>query len=1009
MRKKILGVALMAALIMSSIGTFTSCKDYDDDIDALNDRVGKVEGAIKELNDKFGALAYVKSVTFNNGVLTVTDQAGTATTYTIPNDADTNTTYTLDVKQEGNKVTVTLTDSKGNKQDKVITLPETPEIPAAFDPTKLTIDAEGKILYDGKATGVIIPKPEVGISIVEIKEGETVVGLKIVAGEETITFLVSDALPLTSLVFSPTIYVNGIEAINFPTLVYKPWTELLADVSDGTKETSINKGATIASYFVNPSSVGEERIESLKVLLNEATNINTLKAGEAKDPVTATIDAIEDGIMKVKLVKNIEKPFTNTVDAAKKEEKFTTLAIQATSVLTDKEIEAGKPQFVTSDFARIVEVAVTPYIHNAKYTLKTDESKEDAHFWAYTKIHDNAELKGVNTTEGKYIVKEVSYKEKLDLNTLVNVCDQKGSKIATEENGLAFEFKLIDYTLQDLNDQKTNQKEFAIINDKGEISSKKRDDTSDTPEANASAIGREPLIQVVLKNTANNEVVDVRYLKIKWADVLAGKDLGELDNFTGAFDCGFAFRDTVGTPEMNDKVYAVAQEGGISKEIFHSTYKLDNNVYGTLAEAKAGEPASTKLGSIKEIPAKGEQHTVNLDWNLGAITLSDAEYTAGKATRTVYGRYVKNSNANDFFTFSIKYEITIDKMALEAGYHAAYWTGEAKVTNIMKLAQINPALTTDKNFGIDKFQDAQIIGSLLTGYNKTDSDNKPIVLVEAKELVKNAADAEFIFDTDRVKAIVGEGWTVSTDGKELKKGNEIGAVITVNADNTPFISLYENPIPSGQAGKPTAAAQALLGKNVPVKLVSKFCDDKKADIDRFIVNFIKPLKLTLSDVEGSFKDLITDGSTIDVSTIATIVETFGLKRTVWADGKEFVPDPAPLKLWMLVQWYNVEGVVWDLEKAKTNLTIEGQDITIGTEVTSDWSLFSQFYEISAQPAVNPTKLVFENKQGNHLQNSFKIAVPVYVKTKWAPELKDETKLMIELTVEPGDYEKSAGK
>ena len=54
------------------------------------------------------ALAYVKSVSFANGVLTVTDQSGTPTTYTIP-DNDTNTTYTLDVSQDGNKATITLT------------------------------------------------------------------------------------------------------------------------------------------------------------------------------------------------------------------------------------------------------------------------------------------------------------------------------------------------------------------------------------------------------------------------------------------------------------------------------------------------------------------------------------------------------------------------------------------------------------------------------------------------------------------------------------------------------------------------------------------------------------------------------------------------------------------------------------------------------------------------------------------------------------------------------------
>ena len=59
--------------------------------------------------------------------------------------------------------------------------------------------------------------------------------------------------------------------------------------------------------------------------------------------------------------------------------------------------------------------------------------------------------------------------------------------------------------------KKTNQKDFAKI-DKGVISSCARNGQSN----NRDAIGREPMVQVVLKNTSNKEVVDVRYFKIAW-------------------------------------------------------------------------------------------------------------------------------------------------------------------------------------------------------------------------------------------------------------------------------------------------------------------------------------------------------------------------------------------------------------------------------------------------------------------------------------------------------------
>ena len=109
MNKKFLSAILFGALLASTTGTFTSCKDYDDDINGLSERVDAIEKTLGELNTKFGSLAYVKSVSFADGKLVVTDQNGDATTYNIP-DTDTNNTNTLDVSQDGNKATITFTD-----------------------------------------------------------------------------------------------------------------------------------------------------------------------------------------------------------------------------------------------------------------------------------------------------------------------------------------------------------------------------------------------------------------------------------------------------------------------------------------------------------------------------------------------------------------------------------------------------------------------------------------------------------------------------------------------------------------------------------------------------------------------------------------------------------------------------------------------------------------------------------------------------------------------------------
>ena len=49
MNKKFLSAILFGALMVSSTGTFVSCKDYDDDIDAINKELTRSEEHTSEL------------------------------------------------------------------------------------------------------------------------------------------------------------------------------------------------------------------------------------------------------------------------------------------------------------------------------------------------------------------------------------------------------------------------------------------------------------------------------------------------------------------------------------------------------------------------------------------------------------------------------------------------------------------------------------------------------------------------------------------------------------------------------------------------------------------------------------------------------------------------------------------------------------------------------------------------------------------------------------------------
>ena len=60
MNKKFLSAILFGALMVSSTGTFVSCKDYDDDIDQINQKLDGVEATVADLQKKIGDGAFSK-------------------------------------------------------------------------------------------------------------------------------------------------------------------------------------------------------------------------------------------------------------------------------------------------------------------------------------------------------------------------------------------------------------------------------------------------------------------------------------------------------------------------------------------------------------------------------------------------------------------------------------------------------------------------------------------------------------------------------------------------------------------------------------------------------------------------------------------------------------------------------------------------------------------------------------------------------------------------------------
>ena len=110
MNKKFLSAILFGALMVTSTGTFVSCKDYDDDIDSLQGQISANASAIAELQKLVGNGDYVTSISVSGQNLVVNTKNG-STNVPLP-----------------------------KCEDKVGSM--------------CTISEEGELLIDGKATGI---------------------------------------------------------------------------------------------------------------------------------------------------------------------------------------------------------------------------------------------------------------------------------------------------------------------------------------------------------------------------------------------------------------------------------------------------------------------------------------------------------------------------------------------------------------------------------------------------------------------------------------------------------------------------------------------------------------------------------------------------------------------------------------------------------------------------------------------------------------------------------------
>ena len=792
---------------------------------------------------------------------------------------------------------------------------------------------------------------------------------------------------LTSIYFAPSTFVDGVECIDFASLNYIDWgtneNDWLANESPANgEENRIDNGTTTAVYYLNPSGVDEESIEGgirgLSFISNTASNIST--RGAATPVVAVKSGTIENGKLTLQLTKN-SAAINNS------NENFTIVSLKAPlSEKVKTASEKGKEINVYSDWARLTESVVRPYIHNIKTVTdgKADERAEFAHFYRFGDIYSMysptfSGIQALNYTQytsqsrdskTKYFV---AYNKTFDVKELTTVCDHNGNVINYESHGLKFEYNLMKcyWVLNEGNTtDATNQQLYATIND-GVVASTAPGVTG----ANRAAIGKSPVVQIVLRDTKNNAVVDVRYIMIQWVE----KDVETivLDNINKqtTWDCGEIATCKIGEAELN-KLAAQLNLETVTE--FSSRFTVasdlidaDGKKIGTVDKKENGEAA----GQIDNILVTFET----------PMTMTKELYEGGSVAYTGY-IFIQSKTEPLQYKVPVVLTATFDKsrqLALNSAYveNANYWKG----TGINRYVVANPTLEANDSKGYtlaNGFHDTQILYNLLNAYLKGTSAPKDVENLVLNLQKADGDNARFVFDEDRVEEVLGAGWNVSADGTTLYFKRDVAATIT----RIGFVQLVECPN-KGKHALASDAAKMLVAydetpateatKNaVPVKIVGTLCDYDVV-LSQFLVRFEKPINLTWGTLAVTLKDQHSAGytETPPWQKMITVKEAYNRYRTI-IDEKNCDKT--------LRSWY---GYYWDGKNDIYPYININEAVLNGKSLSSyknanGTPMYELKYEADKANYGANAKFWFFNNSGNAITEDLVITVPVTVDSKW---------------------------
>ena len=717
--KKLFSVLLMGVFIMTSMSLFTSCKDYDDEINAAKEDISKLRTELTTVKSALETELNSQKSTFETQIAAVkkelqaaidkkadestvsglqtklkdleTDFAAKMAVLTTQIETANNALSQLDQKADKSTVDGVLADLAaltGKLSD------ETKAREAVEANLRIQIEALEKLRneltdadYQAQINQLIVlcqsfeTSEDAGAMKEDMKKLQQEIS-SFNAEIDALNVLIERMLNSIALV--PYLYVDGIEAIEFLSLEYTPL--------EGGKNILISNGETEATYRLNPTTVEEDGIDKtgIEFIAARAETRGADILSKSDNPVAFDkVKEFKNGLMTVTL----KKTKTESLNLANNK-------IYIVSLKVPRNAAKYEAADIYSEHSRLVETTVTPQIASLPWNVNgwsDNSSRADQPDFKLTRPHhysSEADIYASRVDASKWalVAKEVYYANSFDLNTIVTGCvDKKAgthSEITKERLatfGLEFRYEIPSKVYNNGAPNSTNQQEFASVTQEGIITSKTPAGLTD----NKAVIGKEPIVKVILYDKNNNKTVDVRYLKIKWVDkaeeYLPDVELKEKTSEATLIPCdpGTVKADYLWREFVNE-VYAKAQIDGLSQNKFKEIYG-DNPTISATGWTTNWNPKSDtsapSTGTTYQVPVWVSTTNENGDalvgnWSLTADDIQTVYCNSASDTKTFTAKvFFKSSDRTKYpnLWFNWKFTIKLPTLPSIVGFYDQYW------------------------------------------------------------------------------------------------------------------------------------------------------------------------------------------------------------------------------------------------------------------------------------------------------------------------------------------------